>query len=173
MNFGPKTMCFPYKDFGNLAYGFCAVTALGRYNPKMGGHLILWDLKLAIEFPPGCTILIPSATLHHSRRFKNGRIECHALNTPLEVYLDGLIMVSGCRTNSKPRTPRVKRSLTGILLTIGTLGYLYFLLWKSFQNFKFELARSIINRKWNIVVELIPDYPVWIWNMIMEYGYRI
>lgn len=27
---------------------------------------MLWDLKLVIEFPPGSTILIPSATLRHS-----------------------------------------------------------------------------------------------------------
>ena len=27
---------------------------------------MLWDLQLAIEFPPGSTILIPSAVLHHS-----------------------------------------------------------------------------------------------------------
>ena len=28
--------------------------------------MVLWDLKLVIEFPPGSTILIPSATLRHS-----------------------------------------------------------------------------------------------------------
>lgn len=27
---------------------------------------MLWDLKVVIEFPPGSTILIPSATLRHS-----------------------------------------------------------------------------------------------------------
>ena len=27
---------------------------------------MLWDLQLVIEFPPGSTILIPSAALHHS-----------------------------------------------------------------------------------------------------------
>jgi hypothetical protein len=27
---------------------------------------VLWDLQLVIEFPPGSTILIPSAVLHHS-----------------------------------------------------------------------------------------------------------
>ncbi|PBK60372.1 hypothetical protein ARMSODRAFT_990947 [Armillaria solidipes] len=29
-------------------------------------HLVLWDLKLIIDFPPGSTILIPSAILRHS-----------------------------------------------------------------------------------------------------------
>ncbi|KAJ7180004.1 hypothetical protein C8R43DRAFT_941738 [Mycena crocata] len=33
---------------------------------KKGGHLVLWDLKLVIEFPPGALILLPSATLSHS-----------------------------------------------------------------------------------------------------------
>lgn len=44
----------------------CAITALGDYDPKRGGHLVLWDLKLVIEFPPGSTILIPSACIRHS-----------------------------------------------------------------------------------------------------------
>jgi hypothetical protein len=32
----------------------------------LGGHLILWDLKLVIESPPGSTIIIPSGALRHS-----------------------------------------------------------------------------------------------------------
>jgi len=53
-------------DFGNLPYGWCAITSLGPFDPKRGGHLVLWDLQLVIEFPPGSTILIPSAVLQHS-----------------------------------------------------------------------------------------------------------
>lgn len=66
MNFGPRTCCFPHRDANNLPFGLCAITALGNFNPELGGHLILWDLKLVIEFPPGATILIPSATVLHS-----------------------------------------------------------------------------------------------------------
>ncbi|KAJ7027581.1 hypothetical protein C8F04DRAFT_1266815 [Mycena alexandri] len=29
-------------------------------------HLILWDCKIILEFPPGCTILLPSAAIFHS-----------------------------------------------------------------------------------------------------------
>jgi hypothetical protein len=65
-NFGPRTISFPHTDPGNLPYGWCAVTALGSFNPKQGGHLVLWDLKLVIEFPPGSTILLPSAVIRHS-----------------------------------------------------------------------------------------------------------
>ncbi|KAJ6514875.1 hypothetical protein C8R47DRAFT_1063654 [Mycena vitilis] len=65
-NFGPFTVTFPHLDFANLAWGWCAITALGRFDPDKGGHLILWDLHLVIRFPPGCSILIPSAILRHS-----------------------------------------------------------------------------------------------------------
>jgi hypothetical protein len=65
-NFGPRTVTFPHIDFGNLAWGWCAITALGWFDANLGGHLILWDLKLIIRFPPGSTILIPSAILRHS-----------------------------------------------------------------------------------------------------------
>lgn len=66
VNFGPQTVCFDHRDYANLAFGWCAITALGCFDPKLGGHLILWDMKVVIEFPPGSTILIPSATLRHS-----------------------------------------------------------------------------------------------------------
>src|ERR1700761_1401388 len=65
-NFGPNVWTFKHRDVLNLPFGWCAIHALGRFNPKKGGHLILWDLKLIIEFPPGALILIPSATLSHS-----------------------------------------------------------------------------------------------------------
>ncbi|KAJ7304913.1 hypothetical protein DFH08DRAFT_976505 [Mycena albidolilacea] len=49
-NFGPQTVTFPHLDFANLAWGWCAITALGDFDPNKGGHLILWDLKLIIVF---------------------------------------------------------------------------------------------------------------------------
>lgn len=66
VNFGPVTCTFDHVDPANLPFGLCAVTALGDFDHRLGGHLVLWDLKLVIEFPPGATILIPSAILRHS-----------------------------------------------------------------------------------------------------------
>ncbi|KAJ7839910.1 hypothetical protein B0H13DRAFT_1649971 [Mycena leptocephala] len=65
-NFGPHAITVPHLDFGNLSWGWCAITALGDFDPDVGGHLILWNLKLVIRFPPGSTILIPSAIIRHS-----------------------------------------------------------------------------------------------------------
>ncbi|KAF8131775.1 hypothetical protein K438DRAFT_1694725, partial [Mycena galopus ATCC 62051] len=65
-NFGPRAATCPHLDFGNLAWSWCAITALGWFDADRGGHLILWDLKLVIRFPAGSTILIPSAILRHS-----------------------------------------------------------------------------------------------------------
>ncbi|KIY64361.1 hypothetical protein CYLTODRAFT_425290 [Cylindrobasidium torrendii FP15055 ss-10] len=59
-------VCWPHTDQGNLAWAWCAITALGNFDPDLGGHLILWDLGLVIRFPPLSTILIQSATLTHS-----------------------------------------------------------------------------------------------------------
>ncbi|THU98551.1 hypothetical protein K435DRAFT_660722, partial [Dendrothele bispora CBS 962.96] len=66
VNFGPATVTRPHRDSANLSYGWCVITALGHFNPDRGGHLILWDLGLIIRFPPGSTILIPSALITHS-----------------------------------------------------------------------------------------------------------
>ncbi|KAJ7847180.1 hypothetical protein B0H13DRAFT_1907427 [Mycena leptocephala] len=66
LNFGLLTVTLPHIDTLNLAWGWCTITALGFFNPDPGGHLVLWDLKLIIRFPPGSIILIPSAILRHS-----------------------------------------------------------------------------------------------------------
>lgn len=65
-NLGPQSVAHVHTDHLNFGPGWCAITALGDYDPTKGGHLILWDLKIAIEFPPGSTIFIPSAILRHS-----------------------------------------------------------------------------------------------------------
>lgn len=65
LNFGPHTVSIPHLDFGNLAWGWCAVTALGNFDPDIGGHIVLDELKLVVRFPPGCTIFIPSALVTH------------------------------------------------------------------------------------------------------------
>lgn len=65
-NFGPTTTCFKHTDTANLPFGWCGITALGTFDPKRGGHLVLWEARRAVEFPPGSTILVPSATIAHS-----------------------------------------------------------------------------------------------------------
>jgi len=66
MNFGPRVRSFQHRDSLNLPFGWCAIQAMGMFDPKKGGHLVLWDAKLVIEFPAASTILVPSATLTHS-----------------------------------------------------------------------------------------------------------
>ena len=72
-NLGPATVCRPHRDSANLSFGICTITALGRFDPKAGGHLVLRELGLVIEFPPGATALIPSAIItHHNTKVLDG-----------------------------------------------------------------------------------------------------
>lgn len=66
INFGPQTVTFPHTDMMNLSYGWCSITALGKFQHNTGGQLALWNLKLLIPFPAGSTIFIPSAIIKHS-----------------------------------------------------------------------------------------------------------
>jgi hypothetical protein len=66
MNFGPQVRAYKHRDMLNLAYGWCAITALGDFDHTRGGHLILWEAKAIAEFPAGSTYLIPSSCLTHS-----------------------------------------------------------------------------------------------------------
>lgn len=64
-NLGLKVETVEHCDYKNKANGWLAVTAVGKFNPEKGGHLILRDFGLVIEFPPGSTILFPSAIVQH------------------------------------------------------------------------------------------------------------
>ncbi|KAL1937101.1 hypothetical protein VTO73DRAFT_15106 [Trametes versicolor] len=64
-NLGPRTVAYKHRDNLNLPWGWCAITAIGSFNPHEGGHLVLWELRMVIEFPPGATVLIPSAIITH------------------------------------------------------------------------------------------------------------
>ncbi|PBK80517.1 hypothetical protein ARMGADRAFT_878972, partial [Armillaria gallica] len=65
-NFGGNVWTFKHRDILNCPYGWCAITALGRFDHRRGAHIILWELKLFIQFPHAATIFIPSATITHS-----------------------------------------------------------------------------------------------------------
>lgn len=65
INLGPQVVCSKHKDFNNLADGLCWIMAGGDFDPKKGGQLILWELKVIVEFPPGASVLIPSAVISH------------------------------------------------------------------------------------------------------------
>ncbi|KAJ3765039.1 hypothetical protein FB446DRAFT_655799 [Lentinula raphanica] len=78
-NLGPHCVSRPHTDSYNLAFGWCAITPLGCFDPDKGGHLILWDLGLIIRFPPGSTILIPSALLTHSNLPIQDGEECYSI----------------------------------------------------------------------------------------------
>ncbi|KAJ3523318.1 hypothetical protein NM688_g8750 [Phlebia brevispora] len=64
-NLGPQVVTFEHVDSGNLPNGLCAITSLGNFDSVQGGHLILRQLGLIVEFPSGSTVLLPSATLSH------------------------------------------------------------------------------------------------------------
>ncbi|KAK7461781.1 hypothetical protein VKT23_008213 [Stygiomarasmius scandens] len=65
-NFDQQTESVEHLDYFNYIFGWCGITSLGSFDYTKEGHLILWDLKLVIEFPPGTSILIPSCYLRHS-----------------------------------------------------------------------------------------------------------
>lgn len=64
-NLSDDTITFLHADTGNAAGGPCAITSAGIYDHKKGGHIILWNYKLVVEFPSGSTALIPSASVFH------------------------------------------------------------------------------------------------------------
>ncbi len=99
-NFGGDIWTFKHRDFLNWAFGWCAITALGRFNPTRSAQLILWELKLVINFPHGATILVPSAVVTHS----NTPVAEGDVRTSFTQYTAGAIfrwVGNGCRTEDK------------------------------------------------------------------------
>lgn len=65
MNFGPNGTTRLHTDHLNRVRGLCAVYPLGPFDHRRGGQLILWDLKVIVDVPPGNLVLLPSALLLH------------------------------------------------------------------------------------------------------------
>ncbi|KAF8887917.1 hypothetical protein CPB85DRAFT_1231941 [Mucidula mucida] len=87
---GRNIICFKHRDVMNIPYGWCAITALGLFDYRKGGHLILWDYGVYFEFPAGTTIYVPSALVVHSNtRLANPDIEERSSFTQ---YLPGSVL---------------------------------------------------------------------------------
>jgi hypothetical protein len=67
-----------YTDPGNLAFRWCSITAPGKFDFLRGGQIILWDLGLVIDFPPGSIILILSAVIRHSNTTIEASETCYS-----------------------------------------------------------------------------------------------
>ncbi|KAH9042411.1 hypothetical protein EDB84DRAFT_1230672, partial [Lactarius hengduanensis] len=55
-----------YCEQANLPNGLCTVVSMRNCDYTLGGHLVLHELKLIMEFPPSYVILLPSASITHS-----------------------------------------------------------------------------------------------------------
>ncbi|KAJ3564677.1 hypothetical protein NP233_g8140 [Leucocoprinus birnbaumii] len=87
-NFGPNAWTNHHCDPQDYALAWCVVQVLGPFDPEEGGHLVIEEAKLVIQFPPGSIILLPSATFTHGNvpvHLKNG--EGHASVTQLQLSL--------------------------------------------------------------------------------------
>ena len=88
INLGPRVITVDHFDSANLPYAWIAITSLGNYNPKTGGHIILRTLGIAIEFPPGSTILFPSAVIQHA----NVPVLPHEKRASITQYVAGSLI---------------------------------------------------------------------------------
>ncbi|KAI0310928.1 hypothetical protein OF83DRAFT_1069703, partial [Amylostereum chailletii] len=65
-NLGGNVWTCAHADMENLTTGWCSITALGNFDPKRGGHLVLHTLRMVVEFPPNSVASILSSTIVHS-----------------------------------------------------------------------------------------------------------
>ncbi|KAJ3898048.1 hypothetical protein F5879DRAFT_995218 [Lentinula edodes] len=99
-NLGGNIWTFKHRDWLNWPFGWCAITALGEFDASRSAQLILWELKLVINFPHAATILIPLAVITHS----NTPVADRDIRTSFTQYTAGPIfrwVENGCRTEAK------------------------------------------------------------------------
>jgi hypothetical protein len=65
-NLGGEVVTIDHTDTLNNVEGQCGTQANGDYDYRLGGHVILWDLGIVVEFPPGCLFFFPSSIIKHS-----------------------------------------------------------------------------------------------------------
>ncbi|GAW02022.1 hypothetical protein LENED_003650 [Lentinula edodes] len=99
-NLGGNVWTFKHWDFLNWPFGWCAITALGKFDPGRTAQLILWELRLVIDFPHGATALIPSGVITHS----NTPVATGDTRMSFTQYTAGAIfqwVENGCRTEKE------------------------------------------------------------------------
>ena len=99
-NFPPSVATLPHRDSENLPFGWCVVQALGDFDPTEGGHLVLDDLRVVVEFPAGTSIYLPSATFTHS----NIPVREGESRSSFTQYTPGHLfrwVENGCKTDSE------------------------------------------------------------------------
>ena len=84
-NFPPNSVSLLHVDHGNRAAGFCPIFSLGDFDYRRGGHLVLEDQRLIIEFPVGCMLSIPSASCKHG----NIPVQKHETRASFTQYAAG------------------------------------------------------------------------------------
>jgi hypothetical protein len=85
LNIGQQSICNVHVDGNNLTSGLCLVIPFGNFNPQNGGHLILHELRMVLELPPGSIVLFPSAIISH----ENIAVEAHQERRSLTAYTPG------------------------------------------------------------------------------------
>jgi hypothetical protein len=65
LNVGEQSICGAHIDGINLAAGLCFASPFGKFDYTKGGHLILHELRIVLEVPPGSFVLFPSAIITH------------------------------------------------------------------------------------------------------------
>jgi hypothetical protein len=93
INFGPWSVCFNHRDYNNAPGVPCAITALGEFDHTRGGHLVLFDYRLVVEFPARSTAEILSACVHHG----NTSIQAHEWRSSVISYMAGGYVAYGFR----------------------------------------------------------------------------
>jgi hypothetical protein len=65
-NLGNRVITKKHIDSENCPFGWCTITALGNFDASKGGHIVLWNLGIVLEFPAGSCVCLPSALITHS-----------------------------------------------------------------------------------------------------------
>ncbi|KAI0702992.1 hypothetical protein BC835DRAFT_1263177, partial [Cytidiella melzeri] len=87
LNFGPSVITYQHTDSGNKANRLCPIFCTGDFDSRKGGHLVLGDLKLLVQFLPGLLALIPLATLRHGNASIQPGKQCESFT---QYAADGL-----------------------------------------------------------------------------------
>ena len=97
INCGRRSVCDPHRDFLNLLYGICAAIVCGNFNYRVGGQLVLHEMKQIVEVRPGQMALFPSACITH----ENIPIGPDETRQSMSLYSAGGLfryVAYGCRT---------------------------------------------------------------------------
>lgn len=106
--------CFDHGDCQDFIFSHTAIINGGNFDYRRGGHLVLHDIKVILEFPPGVIIAFPGSMIRHSNvpvaaHEDRVSLSCYNAGGVVRFFDNGMELLKGKKIVCDARWTKLKR----------------------------------------------------------------